>query len=314
MEHLRYPEDLFKVQRYQFARYHVTDPSDWYSGTNRWAVPEDPYAASKLQPPYRLFVNKADDSGQTWGMSTVFVPNGKSNLAAYMAVGSDATDEDELRQDEGAPAASRPDADPGPGPGRQRDGDRAANVRDALLPFNQGESKPIFGNVLTMPVADGLLYLQPVYATRATSTAGFPELQYVIVSYGGSVGIGTTLTGALADALNVSPDDQQTEPSGHAATATTAGAAPGSINDADPLAARPGAGGLRRRRPRAGRRRHGRVGQEDGGGPRPRRPGHRARRQRVLRRQRHLRTDPDLSRIRPDPVGSWSPTRGGAVR
>ena len=43
VEHLRYPEDLFQVQRYQFARYHVTDAGDFYQGNNRWEVPEDPY-------------------------------------------------------------------------------------------------------------------------------------------------------------------------------------------------------------------------------------------------------------------------------
>jgi uncharacterized membrane protein (UPF0182 family) len=214
MEHLRYPEDQFKVQRYQFARYHVTDPSDWYSGTNRWAVPEDPYSASNLQPPYRLFVNKADDSGQTWGMSTVFVPNGKGNLAAYMAVGSDATDEESYGKVKVLQLP--PDQTQTQGPG-QVASDMATDteVRDLLQPFSLGESKPLFGNVLTMPVSDGLLYLQPVYATRSNSTSSFPELQYVIVSYGGQVGIGTTLTGALADALGVSPDDQQAPPDGN---------------------------------------------------------------------------------------------------
>ena len=44
LQHLRYPEDMFKVQRYQFARYHVTDPTTWYQGNNRWEVPEDPNA------------------------------------------------------------------------------------------------------------------------------------------------------------------------------------------------------------------------------------------------------------------------------
>ena len=56
LEHLRYPEDLFKVQRYQFARYHVTDAGDFYENNDRWEVAEDPKATGKLQPPYRLFV------------------------------------------------------------------------------------------------------------------------------------------------------------------------------------------------------------------------------------------------------------------
>jgi uncharacterized membrane protein (UPF0182 family) len=149
-------------------------------------------------------------------MSTVFVPNGKGNLAAYMAVGSDATDEasyGKVKVLQLPPDQTQAQA---PGPG-QVASDMATDteVRDLLQPFSLGESKPLFGNVLTMPVADGLLYLQPVYATRTNSTSSVPELQYVIVSYGGQVGIGTTLTGALADALGVSPDDQPTQPSGN---------------------------------------------------------------------------------------------------
>ncbi len=56
MEHLRYPEDMFKVQRYQYARYHVTDEVDWYNGNNRWSVTEDPNVAQQpaaAVPPLR---------------------------------------------------------------------------------------------------------------------------------------------------------------------------------------------------------------------------------------------------------------------
>ena len=63
LEHLRYPEDMFKVQRYQFARYHVTDPNAWFQDNNRWAVPEDPNGAKSLQPPYRMFVDPAAGPG-----------------------------------------------------------------------------------------------------------------------------------------------------------------------------------------------------------------------------------------------------------
>ncbi len=41
-QHMRYPEDLFKVQRNMLARYHVTDPKTFYEGTDQWEVPEDP--------------------------------------------------------------------------------------------------------------------------------------------------------------------------------------------------------------------------------------------------------------------------------
>ena len=39
---MRYPEDLFKVQRNMLAAYHVTDPKTFYDGSDKWKVPEDP--------------------------------------------------------------------------------------------------------------------------------------------------------------------------------------------------------------------------------------------------------------------------------
>jgi uncharacterized protein len=57
-----------------------------------------------------------------------------------------------------------------------------------------------------LPVGEGLMFVQPVYATRQLSEASYPILQFVIVSYGGTVGIGDTLVEALADVLGVDPE------------------------------------------------------------------------------------------------------------
>ena len=64
-------------------------------------------------------------------------------------------------------------------------------------------ARPIYGNLLTLPIDDGLIYVEPVYAVRAGSTSSYPILHYVLVSYDGEVGIGTTLPLALADAIGV---------------------------------------------------------------------------------------------------------------
>ena len=53
---MRYPEDLFKVQRYMLATYHVTNPKTFYYGNEQWTVPEDPENKANKQPPYRLSV------------------------------------------------------------------------------------------------------------------------------------------------------------------------------------------------------------------------------------------------------------------
>ena len=92
---------------------------------------------------------------------------------------------------------------PGPGPDRQRVRLEQRGPLRSCSALPAGGAPPIFGNLLTLPVADGLIYVEPVYAVRAGSTSGYPILQYVLVSYGGEVGIGRTLGESLADALNV---------------------------------------------------------------------------------------------------------------
>ncbi|MDR1851171.1 MAG: UPF0182 family protein, partial [Propionibacteriaceae bacterium] len=58
LAHMRYPEDLFKVQREILARYHMTNPRDWYTSPDLWEVPADPVQQSNtaLQPPYYLSI------------------------------------------------------------------------------------------------------------------------------------------------------------------------------------------------------------------------------------------------------------------
>ena len=202
MRHLRYPEDLFKVQRYQFARYHVTDSHDFYQGNNRWEVPQDPEAPGNYQPPYRMFVKQPGESGESFELTSVFVPRGKNNLASFVSVNSDATSD---RYGEMKVLQLPNEQTPGPGL-IANEMTTSENVRTELLAFQSGGSKPIYGNLLTLPVQDGLMYVQPVYAIRELSDASFPELEFVIVSYGDQVGIGTTMTEALADVLGVDPD------------------------------------------------------------------------------------------------------------
>ncbi len=209
MAHLRYPEDLFKVQRYQLAKYHVTDAGEFYSANNRWEVPEDPNAARQVfQPPYRLFSTGVDNTND-WSLTSVFVPRGKGTLASYLQVNSDANSPafGKLRLLEMTDANT-------PGPGQvanqmQQDED----VVDALTPYRvQGATPPRFGNLLTLPVDGGLIYIQPVYAVRTSGASAFPILQFVIVKYGERVGIAQNLPAALGDALGVDLETGQETP------------------------------------------------------------------------------------------------------
>ncbi len=202
MQHLRYPEDMFKVQRYQYARYHVTDPTDFYTATNRWAVPEDPNAPGNSQIPVRMYTRNPVTGTPMWSLTSNYVPRNKTNLVGFVAVDSDATSPDygHIRVEE------PPDANvPGPG---QVASTLLTNPRITrkTQSFLLGGATPSYGNLLTVPLSSGLMYVEPVYAARVQSdTASLLTLRYVLVSYNGRVGIGDTLVHAITDMAGGTP-------------------------------------------------------------------------------------------------------------
>jgi uncharacterized protein len=199
LAHMRYPEDLFKVQRNMLAQYHVTNPKTFYGGSDKWIVPVDPEHRENKQPPYRLSV-RTPGSGSlpVFSLTSVYTPNRRQNLAAFISVDSDAA-----RKDYGTIRILRLPGDtqvPGPSQIANNFG-QDPDIQGKLVAFTKANSKAIYGNLLTLPVGDGFLYVQPLYAQRVTGEGRYPALRYVLVSFGEDVGIGTTLQEALDDVL-----------------------------------------------------------------------------------------------------------------
>ena len=212
LEHLRYPVDLFKVQRDVLREYHVIDPQTFYEGSERWKVPEDPAGSgNSLQPPYYLSISTPGQKGGPYfSLTTVYLPNSRQNLASFVSVNSEATDRGygkmqilQLPSDTqvGGPSqiANTFSSDQG--------------LKQALLPFSQGNDAVIQrGNLLTLPVGNGLLYVQPVYIKRQAAEGTYPVLQFVAASFGKDVGFGQTLDEALRVALKLQGGEVPTEP------------------------------------------------------------------------------------------------------
>jgi uncharacterized protein len=196
MAHLRYPEDMFKVQRYQYARYHVTNPTDFYTANNRWAVPEDPNSPGNAQAPARFYTRNPVTGLPMWSLTSNYVPRDKTNLVGFVAVDSDATSPDygHIRVEE------PPDANV-PGPGQvQSTLLTSPRITRKTQSFRLGDATPSYGNLLTVPLSSGLMYVEPVYAARTQGdTASLLTLRYILVSYNGKVGIGDTLVNAISD-------------------------------------------------------------------------------------------------------------------
>ncbi len=204
LAHMRYPEDLFKVQRYQLATYHVTRADEFYERSDQWDVPVDPDQNTSLQPPYRLTVETpSGDNIPTFSLTSVYVPYKRQNLAAFLSVDGAAGQEGygTLR------VLRLQSSDTTPGPSQVANKFRAdEKIQNVLLPFTRTNAKALYGNLLTLPVGDGLLYVQPLYVQQDTGSATYPVLRFVLVAQGARTGIGSTLEEAVYDLLGITAE------------------------------------------------------------------------------------------------------------
>ncbi|MEU6351680.1 UPF0182 family protein [Streptomyces sp. NPDC047072] len=206
MAHLRYPQDLFKVQRELLARYHVEDADTFLSGSEVWQVPDDPTNKSgDAVPPYYLSMKMPDQASQAFSLTTTFTPNGRDNLAAFMSVDAEAgtSDYGKIR------ILKLPTNTTVNGPKQvQSQFNSEQDIAETISLLNRGDSNVEYGNLLTVPLDGGLLYVEPVYVRGGGLK--YPLLRKVLVTYGGNTAFEDTLDEALNKVFGTT--DTSTEP------------------------------------------------------------------------------------------------------
>ncbi|MFE0778366.1 UPF0182 family protein [Streptomyces sp. NPDC058861] len=177
LEHLRYPQDMFKVQRELLTRYHVTNPAQFYSNSDAWQVPDDPTNKDgNAVPPYYLSLKMPGDAQQRFSLTTTFTPSGRPNLSGFMAVDADATSKEYGRM-----RLLRVTQDV-PGPAQvQSKLNGLPSVAQFVRDLKGADSDIQYGNLLTVPLDGGFLYVEPVYAQGRNAL--YPLLKKVAVSY-----------------------------------------------------------------------------------------------------------------------------------
>lgn len=193
MAHLRYPQDLFKVQRELLTRYHVDDANTFLSGSEVWQVPDDPTnKAGDAVPPYYLSMKMPDQQSQVFSLTTTFTPNGRDNLSAFMAVDAEAGTNDygKIR------ILKLPTNTTVNGPKQvQSQFNSEQDIAETISLLSRGDSNVEYGNLLAVPLDGGLLYVEPVYVRGGGLK--YPLLRKVLVTYGGSTAFEDTLDQAL---------------------------------------------------------------------------------------------------------------------
>ncbi|MCX2932085.1 UPF0182 family protein [Mycobacterium sp. CVI_P3] len=251
--HLRYPEDLFKVQRMLLARYHVDDPVTFFSTSDFWDVPLDPNpTASSYQPPYYIVAKDLarNNNSASFQLTTAMNRFRRDFLAAYISASSDPDTYGKIT------VLTIPGQVNGPKLAFNAISTDTAVSQDLGVIGRDNQNRIRWGNLLTLPVGQGgLLYVSPVYASPGTSDAAssYPRLIRVAMMYTDKVGYGPTVSTALdgifgagagATATGPAPANAPGgQPQGNRPPAATPAPAAGSAPEVPtPVATPPGSG------------------------------------------------------------------------
>jgi uncharacterized membrane protein (UPF0182 family) len=235
MSHLRYPEDLFKVQRALLARYHVTDAGSFFSAGDFWQVAPEPTTPSGTtrQPPYYLSIQMPGQDEPRFSLTSTFIPpqGGRNTLKGFLAVDADAGNTaGKKREGYGTLRLLQLPNDAIKGPGQmQNDFNANPRVQNELALLRggaTGASTVENGNMLTLPLAGGLMYVQPVYV-RGRGETSYPLLQRVLVGYGQRIGFAATLPEALNEVFGTGASGGTGGSTGGTGGSPSPGASPG---------------------------------------------------------------------------------------
>ncbi|WP_396926638.1 UPF0182 family protein [Mycolicibacterium sp.] len=225
--HLRYPEDLFKVQRMLLAKYHVDDPVTFFSTSDFWDVPLDPNpTASSYQPPYYIVAKDLarNTNSSSFQLTSAMNRFRRDFLAAYISASSDPETYGRIT------VLTIPGQVNGPKLAFNAISTDTAVSQDLGVIGRDNQNRIRWGNLLTLPVGQGgLIYVSPVYASPGTSDAAssYPRLIRVAMMYNDKVGYGPTVSTALDGIF------------GAGAGATATGPAPATGPGSQPPGSRP---------------------------------------------------------------------------
>jgi uncharacterized membrane protein (UPF0182 family) len=189
--HIRYPDDLYRVQTSLYTTYHMEAPEDFYHREDQWQIPVVAEAAAAAVPFMRHIIMRLPEEPRAEFIYMVpFTPRGKDNLAAWMVARNDGEAYGKLR----VYRLSRQSLVFGPQQIENRINQDTEVSRQVSL-WDQGGSKVIRGDLLVIPIEQSLLYVQPLYLQAEGGR--IPELKRVVVAYQNQVVMEETLDEGL---------------------------------------------------------------------------------------------------------------------
>jgi uncharacterized membrane protein (UPF0182 family) len=198
-DHLRYPEDLFRVQAAVYKTYHMLDPLVFYNKEDQWELPGE--ASGAPMDPFYVLMKLPQEPAEDFMIMLPFTPRNKDNMIGWMAASSDPgtygrrivyTFPKQKLVLGPQQVSARVNQDP--------------VISQQLTLWNQRGSGVLFGNMLVIPIENSIVYIQPLYL-QAEQTA-MPQLTRVVVAYGDSVAMQPDLKSALESVFGAAPTQQ----------------------------------------------------------------------------------------------------------
>ena len=203
--HIRYPEDLFRLQRSVYATYHVDDPGVFFRKEDAWAIPTEPVEENGVKQqrqiePYYVIMrlpsvsSPARLSDEEFLLMSPLAPlrQEAKNILGWMCARCDSENYGQLV------LYRFPQERSVNGPSQTLsliNGDSTISKELTLL--RSGGSTATFGNVLVIPIERSLLTIAPLYVESTNAASRIPQLQRVAVAFGSRVAMDTTLESAL---------------------------------------------------------------------------------------------------------------------
>ena len=198
--HLRYPEELFKTQANMYNKYHMKNPKVFYNNEDLWNIPKENYAGSsiQMQPYYTLMNLPRDKDDSNFLVMLPFTPNNKDNMIAWL--GGKANGDLILYK------FPKQKLVYGPQQVEARI-DQESRISEQLSLWDQRGSRIIRGNLLTIPIDESILYVEPIYLQA--DQGQIPELKRVITAYKGKVVMERTFDEALLGVFGIKKPQQE---------------------------------------------------------------------------------------------------------
>jgi uncharacterized protein len=190
--HIRYPEDLFRIQAQIYQAYHMEAADVFYNREDLWQFPREPGdGGTTLMAPYYIVMRLPGEAQAEFFLMLPMVPSRRDNMIAWLAARCDPPDYGKLIVYE------FPKDKLVYGPFQiEALINQNTEISQQLTLWNQMGSRVIRGNLLVIPIENSILYVSPLYLRAAEGQ--LPELKRVIAAYGDRVVMKETLAEALS--------------------------------------------------------------------------------------------------------------------